>query len=820
MLRPALLEDLRTAFRTLLRAPGFASACILTLAVGIGATTALFSVVDGVILRPLPYADPDDLFFFSEQGRDGAQRLPSYPNFVDYHAEATAFSGVGYVIGQSAILRTGDGVTNFTFARVSDGFFQMLGATPLLGRGLLPEDEQPSAAPAAVLTYSFWRSHFAGDPTIIGRTIATADGGLTVIGVLPPGVAFPAWAQIYSPLSAGAPPAAMQWRNLHVDGGMLARLAPGAGRDRAEAQLTALSRRLAEAYPADNAGFGAQLTPLRDTVIDGGVRTPLLLLLAATGVVLLIACVNVANLFLARLSRRTHELALRSALGADRSRLVAQLLAEALLLAAVGAVIGLLCADILIRLLVAGESSFAAGAGSFVPRLEELRMNGRVVALAVSLTLVTALAAGLVPAWTGSRTDLALMLKQGGARGSGGPGTVGRRLLIGAQSGLALVLLVGAGLLLNSFWRVTKVDRGFKSEGLLTAHIFPSPRYRAPDSDLPELYRRLVEAVGAVPGVSGVGLVNHLPMGGAWTGSRVSIDGAPIEEGRELTVGIRSVNQPYLNVMEIPLRRGRWFAPSDMRESLTGVVINQAMADQYWSGVDPIGHRVSFFKSAAGRADFGQPLSAEVIGVVGDVRQFGLEQSSDAALYVPFTVAPWGHTSFTIRTAGDPALLTEPVRRALLAAEPDLAIDGLTTMDTVVSGTLVTRSFLLLLLGVFALTALVLAAIGLYGVLSHLVGERTKEIGIRRAIGASEGRIVRQVIGDGMTAVAWGAVAGLALAWGLGRLLTSQLFGVTPTDPLTWLATTVVLLLTGLVACYGPARRATRIDPITALRSE
>ncbi|MEO8633673.1 MAG: ABC transporter permease [Gemmatimonadales bacterium] len=816
----ALIDDLRIALRTLRRAPGFAAACVLTFAVGIGATTSLFSVVDGVILRPLPFANPDDLYFFSEQGRDGAQRLPSYPNFSDYRTEATAFAALGYVVGQSAILRTGDGVTNFALGKVSDGFFQTLAVAPLLGRGLLPEDERPSAAPAAVLTYSFWRSQFAGDPTIIGRTVTTAEGGLTVVGVLPPGVVFPIWAQIYSPLSAGAPPAAMQWRNLHVDGGMIARLAPGADRAQAEAQLAALSHRMAEAYPADNAGFSALLTPLRDTVINGNVRTPLLFLLAATGVVLLIACVNVANLFLARLARRTHELALRSALGAERSRLVTQLLAEAVLLASVGAVIGLVCAALLIRLLATGDSSVAIAVGSFVPRLEELRMDGRIVALAVSLTLASALAAGLVPAWTGSRTDLARVLKQGGARNSGGSGTAGRRLLIGAQSGLALALLIGAGLLLNSLWRVTRVDRGFESAGLLTAHIFPSPRYQAPDSNLPELYRRLVDAVSAVPGVRGVGLVNHLPMGGAWTGSRVSIDGAPIEPGRELTVGVRSVNQPYLDVMRIPLRRGRWFSPGDMRESLTGVVINQAMADKYWPGADPVGRRVAFFKSAAGRADFGQPLSAEVIGVVGDVRQFGLEQASDAALYVPFTAAPWGHTSFTIRTTGDPALLIEPVRRALVAAEPDLVVDGLTPMDLVVSGTLVTRNFLLLLLGGFALTALVLAGIGLYGVLSHLVGERTREIGIRRAIGASEGRIVRQIVSDGMMAVTGGAVAGLTLAWGVGRLLASQLFGVTPTDPFTWLATTLVLLITGLVACYGPARRAARIDPLTALRSE
>lgn len=815
-----LLTDVRSAFRTLKRAPGFAIACVLTLAIGIGANTALFSVIDGVLLRPLPFDRADDLYFVAEAGRDGTQRLPSYPNFLDYQAEAGAFAGFGYVIGAAEPWRTAAGVRSVALARVSNGFFQLIGAHPLLGRALLPEDEQVGTARAGVITYSFWRSQFAGDPAAVGRTLDLGEGAVTIVGVLPPGVNFPSWAQVYTPIAAGTPPAAMQQRNLHSDGGMLARLAPGADRARADGQLASLSRRLAEAYPADNAGFTGTLLPLRSLVVPGTVQTPLLMLLAATGMVLLIACVNVANLFLARLSRRTHELSLRSALGADRRRLLTQLLAEALLLAVGGAVIGLGCATILIQLLGAGASAADNTIGTFVPRLDELQMDGRVFALAALLTLLSALAAGLVPAWRGSRSDLTSMLKQGGSKGASGTGRLGRRVLIAVQSGLALALLIGAGLLLNSLWHVTKVQPGFSSEGLLSVHLFPSPQYRKGDSNLPELYRRLAGAVAGVPGVQGVGLVNHLPMGGSWTGSRVSVDGAPFEEGRELTVGVRSVNQEYLGVMQIPLLKGRWFTTGDMRESVTGIVINRTMAEQYWPDADPIGHRVDFFKTAAGRADFGQPLSGEVIGVVGDVRQFGLEQNSDAAIYVPFTAAPWGHTSLTIRTNGDLAQLVEPVRRALIAADPDLVIDAMTPMTEVVSGTVAGRGFVLTLLGTFALIALLLAAIGLYGVLSHLVGERTREIGIRRAIGADEGRIVRQVVGDGMVAVGWGAAGGLLLAWGLGQWMSSQLFGVTPTDPLTWAATTGMLLLTGLAACYGPARRAARVDPMLAIRGE
>ena len=816
-----LLDDLRGAVRALRRAPGFAISCIATLAIGIGANTALFSVIDGVLLRPLPYERAGDLYVMAEQGKDGGQRLPSYPNYVDFQAgRGDAFAGFGYVIGTAEAWRTANGIRNIGLGRVSDGFFQVLGATPTLGRTLLPEDERAGVARAGVLSYTFWRSAFAADPNVIGQTIDLGDGAVTIVGVLPAGVGYPNWAQVFTPIAAGNPPAAMQQRNLHVDGGMVARVAPGVDRTRAETHLAAISRRLADAYPADNSGFSATLLPLRDVVVDGSVQGPLLMLLAATGMVLLIACVNVANLFLARLSRRTHELSLRSALGADRGRLLTQLLAESVVLAAIGAVIGLWMADGLIRVLVSGAPAIGDTVGSFVPRLDELRMNGRVFGLAALLTAVSALAAGLVPAWTGSRADLAAVLKQGGSKGAHGTGRLGRRILIGTQSALALALLIGSGLLMNSLWRVTRVSPGFESEGLLAAHLFPSTRYRVPDSNLPELYQRLGERVAQVPGVRGVGLVNHLPMGGAWTGSRVSVDGAPFEEGKDFSVGIRSVNEAYREVMQIPLLKGRWFTSGDMTPAVPGVVVNRALADRYWPNADPIGHRIDFFRSAPGRAGFGQQVTAQVIGVVGDVKQFSLERNTDAAIYVPYTAITWGHTSFTIRTSGDPARLIEPVRKALIAADPDLVIDMMRPMAEIVSDTLSARGFVLILLGGFALTALLLAAIGLYGVLSHLVAERTREIGIRRAIGAEEGRIVRQVVGDGLAAVVWGIAAGLLLAWGMGRLMASQLFDVTATDPLTWITTVAVLLLTALVACIGPARRAARIDPIIALRGE
>jgi putative ABC transport system permease protein len=387
--------------------------------------------------------------------------------------------------------------------------------------------------------------------------------------------------------------------------------------------------------------------------------------------------------------------------------------------------------------------------------------------------------------------------------------------------GLAFALLTVSALLGNSFLRLLKIDRGFRSEGLLTVHVQPSPRYDTPASDIAGLYARLAVRVRGLPGVSSVGVVNHLPMAGAWTGTRVTVDGAAPVEGQELSVGLRASDEAYLGTMGIPLVKGRWFASSDMTPSGTGsVVVNRTMAEQYWPNQDPLGHRVSFFKAAAGRADFGQPLDGTVVGVVGDVKQFGLDQPSDAAMYIPYTVDPWGHSYLVIRTEVPPASLTEPVRQALLAEEPDVVLDQLSPMEDVVAASLVSREFLLLLVGVFACAALLLALIGLYGVLSRLVRARERELGIRRAIGAGEGAIIGLVLREGLLAVATGMGFGLLLSLAAGRLLQSQLFGVSALDVPTYLATLALLTIVAMVACYLPARRAAAIEPTVALQGE
>ncbi len=818
------MNDLLSAVRGLRRAPGHAIACLLTLGLGIGAVTAIFSVVNGVLLKPLPYRMPDRLFVMFEQSAAVPARLPAYLTFLDYRAGAKSFEGMGYVMGRSAGLRTPQGIVQFANAAVSDGFFQVLGATPVLGRVLGPEDERAGATPAAVLTYGFWRRRFAGDPAVLGRTLDSGEGGYTIVGVLPPGAGYPSWADVYTSLAAGPPLPAMARRDVHVDGGMLARLRPGVDSATASRELARLGRRFAESYPAENAGFAGAITPMLAAVAGGGTGTPLLLLLAATGLLLVLACVNVTSLALARVTERTREMALRTALGAGRGRLARQLLVESLLLSALGAGLGLMLAAWLVGLLAAsgGGNLVAAGVANVLPRMEEIRLDARVFAMALGITLLAGLGAGLIPAITGSRPDLAGVLKQAGARG--GPGRSGgrlRRTLIGLQAGLALALLVSAALLGNSFWRVTQVDRGFESAGLVTIHVYPGSRYQAPDSDVASLYRRLAERVGALPGVRSVGLINHLPMAGSWNGTRVGIDGAPPAEGEELTVGLRVANQPYLETMRIPLLKGRWFTVSEMTGTGAGsVVINRALAERYWPGKDPLGHRVSFFKSAAGRADFGQPLSGTVVGVVGDVRQFGLEQPSDAAIYLPYTVNPWGHIFLTVRTAVDPGSMLEPVRRELLAEEPGLVLTELATMDRVVSGSLAPREFLTLLVGVFAGAALLLATIGLYGVLTRLVRTRQREIGIRRAIGADRPAILRLVLQEGMAAVLAGSAGGVVAALLLGRVLASQLFGVTAADLPTYLVAFGLLHAVAFMACYLPARRAAGIDPTVALSND
>ena len=818
------MNDLVAAVRSLRRAPGHAIACLLTLGLGIGAVTAIFSVVNGVLLKPLPYRAPDRLFVMFEQSAAVGFRLPAYLNFLDYRANAKSFEGMGYLLGRSGTLRTSQGIVNFANAAASDGFFHVLGATPMLGRMLGPDDERPGAAPAAVLTYGFWRRQFAGDPAVLGRALDTGDGSYTIVGVLPPGAGYPSWAEVYTSLSAGAPLPAMARRDVHVDGAMLARLRPEVDSAAAVRELALLSRRLAESYPPENAGFTGAIRPMLAAVTGGGTGTPLVLLLAATALLLIMACVNVTSLALARVTQRTREMALRTALGAGRGRLARQLIVESLVLSGLGAGLGLMLAAWLVGLLSAsgGGNLLATGVANAVPRLEEIRLDARVFGVALGVTLLAGFGAGLIPAISGSRPELSGMLQQAGPRGGAGrSGGRLRRVLIGMQAGLALALLVSAALLANSFWRVTRVDRGFDSDGLLTVHVFPGSRFQAPDSDVASLYRRLAERVGTVPGVRSVGLINHLPMAGSWNGTRLGIDGAPPGQGEELTVGLRVANQSYLEAMRIPLLKGRWFTESEMTHSGAGqVVINRALAERYWPGKDPLGHRVSFFKSAAGRADFGQPVDATVVGVVGDVRQFGLELPSDAAIYLPYTVNPWGHMFLTVRAAVDPGSLREPVRRALLAEEPDLVVTELGTMNEVVSGSLAPREFLTLLVGVFAAAALALATIGLYGVLSRLVRAREREIGIRRAIGADGPAILQLVLREGMTAVVAGSVAGVAAAPLVGRALASQLFGVTPADLPTYLAALGLLYAVAFLACYLPARRAAGIDPTVALASD
>ena len=469
-----------------------------------------------------------------------------------------------------------------------------------------------------------------------------------------------------------------------------------------------------------------------------------------------------------------------------------------------------------------GGNLVASGLAGLVPRLEEIRFDGRVFAAAVAITLLSGLAAGLVPALTGSRPDLA------GCSKRAAHGVVGGRRLAPAVAPSSPCRHVSRWRcwslrvsLINSFWRLTRVNRGFRSEGLLTVHVTPSPRYAAPTSDVATLYRRLTATVRALPGVTSVGIINHLPLAGGWNGTKVGIDGAPPAEGEELTVGLRAADEPYLQTMGISLIKGRWFGSGDMTHAGTGsIVINQAMATRFCADEDPLGHRVSFFKSAAGRADFGQPLDGTVVGVVGDVRQFGLNQPSDAAIYVPYTVNPWGHSYLVIRTDVPPASLAQPVRRALIAEEPDLVVNQLDTMDDVVAGSLVGREFLVLLVGAFAASALSLAMVGLYGVLTRLVRAQERELGIRRAIGAEQGAIVRLVLREGMGAVAVGAVLGLGVAWASSSALSSQLYGVTAADPVTYLVTLLVMLGVALLACYLPAWRAARVEPTVALRSE
>ena len=802
-----LLKDVRYGVRMLVRNPGFTVVAVIALALGIGANAAIFSVVNGVLLRPLPFKDPDRLMMIRET------KLPQFPefsvapgNFLDWKKQATVFERLVAFRGSSFNLIGTSDPERLRGLSVTDGFFPMLGAEPQLGRDFLSEEDQPGHSNVVILSHGFWQRRFGGDPKILSQAITLDGQSYTVVGIMPATFRFAGPdIELWTPMAFTAQQA-QQHGGHYVSA--IGRLKPGITEEQARAEMVAIAARLAAQYPDANTGWSVKIMPLLEYSVRS-IKPALIVLLVAVAFVLLIACANVANLLLARAAGRQKEMATRTALGAGRWRIVRQLLTESLLLSVIGGALGLLLAKwgmgVLLKLAPQG-----------LPRMTNVSLDGRALAFTAGITLLTGVVFGLVPALQASKPNLNETLKDAG-RGSseGGRRQLIRSTLVVLEVATALVLLVGAGLMIKSFWRLQKVDPGFNPNNAMTVEVQLPPKKYKEDKQQVAFFQQLIEKVAALPGVQAVGAGNVIPLSDNDFVLAFEIDGRPpVPPGATQSTNYYSVSADYFKAMGIPLIRGRLLAPTDTSESPHVAVINETMATKLFPDEDPIGKRMTF-----GRRDK-NPDWYEIVGIVGDVKHYGLDQATTMQTYEPYTQQTFSYMTLVVRTAGDPTMLSTAIRGEVLSLDKEQPVSSMKTLNQLFSTSVAQQQFSMLLLGVFAAVALVLAAVGIYGVLSYAVTQRTHEIGIRMALGAGQGDVLRLVVGKGMLLTVIGVLGGLAAAFGLTRLMASLLFGVTATDAATFLSVASVLIAVALLACYIPARRATKVDPLVALRYE
>ncbi|HEX7049888.1 MAG TPA: ABC transporter permease [Longimicrobiales bacterium] len=804
-----LLQDLRYAFRSLRRTPGFTAVAVLTLALGIGGNTAIFSVVDGVLLEPLPFAEPERLVRVLHRApENGFAVTPgafSPQDFEDLKRDNVVYerlAGYYFVPGQSETILVGGGEPReLETAFVSAEFFAALGVPPALGRVPGADENVPGADRVVVLSDGFWRRRFGSDPGVVGRTLSLDGESFTVIGVMPPSFDFPSpETEIWVPLSLIGEDDIPHVRGLRWIAA-LGRLAPGATIETATSATNTVLRRLESAYPETNEGWGsATVVPLRESLV-GEVRPALLVLLGAVALVLLIACANLANLLLARGNARSRELAIRAALGAGRSRVVRQLLTESVALALAGGGVGL-------ALAFWGVDAFVSLSAGTIPRPDAIRLDARVIGFTLAVSVLTGVVFGLVPSLTASRVDVGEALKEGGRGTAGGRRHGMRRLFVVAETALAVVLLAGAGLLIRSFWNLTRVDPGFSSENVLTLSL--STPSEIAQGDRRNVYRReILDRVANLPGVLAVGASKTIPLRGGGEPFSFSLPGRTDASSITPESGGFIVSSGYFRALGIPLVRGRVFTAADETNGAPVVIVNQAMARRYWPGEDPVGKSLG-----SGESEF------RIVGVVGDVRNDGIAQAPGPAVYVPMYLAPRSSMKLFVRTATDPVRLAGAIRRAIWDVSPDQPISGVTTMQRVVSDTVARPRFLMLLLGSFSGLALILAALGVYGVIAYTVSRRTYEVGILIALGATRGDVLRLIIVQGIAPALAGLAVGIVAALALTRILSSLLYGVDPADPATFAGVALVLAAVTLIAVHLPAHRAADVDPMVALREQ
>jgi putative ABC transport system permease protein len=806
-----LLQDVRFAIRMLAKKPVFTAIAIITLALGVGANTAIFTVVNAVLLEPLPYVEPDRLVWVSHEDTF----TPA--DFLDYREQSQTFERMAAFTGWGVNLLGEGEPERVSGSLVSPGFFSVLGVPALIGQTFSPEQEQDASARFVVLSYGLWERRFVGDASVVGSAITLNGESFMVVGVMPRDFRHPSGqAEIWGLAKRVIPELPFrssdlsQIRYLHYLQ-VIGRLKPRVALSEAQAEMETITLRLAQQYPDTNTDDHVTLAGMQEHLV-GDVKLPLMIMLGAVGFVLLIACANVANLMLVRASGRQREIAIRTALGARRVRIVRQLLTESLLMALLGGGLGLLLA-------LWGTDLLIAVSPGALPGLRDISLDGRVLGFTLLTTLLTGVIFGLVPALQASKPDLNESLKEGGRGiGSSVHGARIRNSLVVIEMALSLVLLVGAGLLINSFLRLENTDPGFKAEGALMMRLSISgERYAKGDSQA-AFYKQLLDRIAALPGVESAGAIELAPIfsRGAFYSFVIPEQPQPTpEQKREQSSGFHSVSPNYFHAMGTPLVAGRDFNEADTSESAQVVIINHAMAERFWPGESPLGKRVSYGTNADN-----QPAWVEIVGVVGDVRHVGLDTEATPEAYVPYTQAPYRFMSVIIRTASEPAALVAAVRGQVQALDPQLPVYDFKTLEEVVGDSLAKRRLNMLLIAIFAAVALLLAAVGIYGVMSYSVTERTHEIGIRLALGARVSDVLRLVVRQGMTLALMGIAAGLVASFFLTRLIESLLYKVSATDGPTFAAITLLLTGVALAACYLPARRATRVDPMIALRHE
>jgi putative ABC transport system permease protein len=812
-----VLADFRHGLRNLLRNPGFACAAILVLALGIGANTAIFSVVNAVLLRPLPFRDASRIMQIwhipPAKSFPGLTFFSVSPaNFLDWRSQNHSFEEMAAIGGASFNVSGKGQPESIRGAAVASGFFSILRVEPVLGRGFSPEDDSPGAAHVIILGDSLWRTHFGADPGIVGRNLSLDGQTYTVIGVMSPKFRYPSWAKFWVPLAWTSQQRAIRGNHNYM---VIGRLKAGVQIDQAKADLSAISARLEQLYPEDDKGWGATARPLREEMV-GDVRPALLVLLGAVAFVLLIACANVANLVLAKTLARKKEMAIRTSLGATRFDTLRHILAETMLLSLTGGALGLFLGQFVTTFIV----KFL---GDRLPRYAEIRLDSQVLLFTILLSLLAGALAGLIPSLRFSTTDLNEALKQGQSRGSSdSSGNTTRSLLVIAEVALSLVLLIGAGLLVRSLSLLRRVAPGFDPGNVLTVSI-PVPRTKFPTAaGQISFFERILQQVRATPGVEFAGLIDDLPLDNGGSHQPISIEGQPVlPMADQPEVDVRLVSAGYLRALRIPLLRGRDISASDAAGSTPVVLISESLATRFWPHQDPIGRHLTL--------TFFPGVAREVVGIVGDVKLDSLDETRPVAtVYWPLDqiTPPPSETwrsfgmNLAVRTLSDPVNSVSSVTAAVHQVDPESPVADVATMNDLISQSVSPQRFNMFLLASFAGLALLLAAVGIYSVLSYNVRRRFHEIGIRMALGATHSNVLRLVVADGVKPILTGVAIGLAAALALGRLVTALLYGVHPADPLTFVVVALLIVAVAVLATVVPAYRATRVEPVRILREE